>query len=106
MFSYYDREPPLILTLDHLPMTKHDRIVGLTTIILIVAGLFFVTDKMTQVNTTSAFRGIETEGQTQVLPSGNLDTEINPSMTSIPLLNVPAIVAESGRRLSPPVSER
>ena len=87
-------------------MTKHDRIVGLTTIILIVAGLFFVTDKMTQDNTTSAFRSIETEGHTQVPPSGNLGTEEIRSTLSIPLLNVPAIVAERGHDLSTLGSER
>lgn len=74
-------------------MTKNDRIVGFTTIVLIVAGLFFVTDYLTQKKTSSA--SISEESQTQTPPIYNLETEERLPGNSIPLLAAPMLVAQN-----------
>lgn len=76
-------------------MTRHDRIVGLTTIIIIVSGLFFVTDRMTQGNNSSALSKVEIEGSVETTPAGIRYSEGIEPIMSIPLLNAPIVAVES-----------
>ena len=86
-------------------MTRHDRIVGLTTIIIIVSGLFFVTDRMTQGNNSSALN-VEIEGNVETTPPGTRYPQDYEPIMSIPLLNDPVVAAESTKVLLPRTDDR